>query len=105
MKRLILALTLPAALAGCAAQPSEDGLSERIADRQRQYCTETSPTTRAVALAVIRARVPGYPASGLCTDAEQALAEEIARQLEELPEGATIDIEQAREDQQRFESE
>ncbi|CAM3307834.1 hypothetical protein [Halomonas lysinitropha] len=105
MIRVIVAVLGALVIAGCAtSQPGEQStsLSERVLARQRTYCTETSPVTRAAALALIRAQVPGYPASGLCTDAEQALAAEIARQLEDLPEGATIDIEQAREDQRRF---
>lgn len=99
---LPIALGLTALIAGCATSPGGN-ISESLLERQRGYCTETSPATRAVALAVIRSQVPGYPVSGLCTDAEQALAEEIARQIADLPAGAVIDIEQAREDQRRFE--
>lgn len=103
--KILLALGAALALAGCAATPEGEGLGERIADRQASYCSGTSPVARAAALAVIRSRVPEYPASGLCTDADQALADEIARQLETLPEGAVLDIEQAREDQERFRAE
>lgn len=99
---LTLSLITSALLAGCAASPSND-VTSTLREKQRTYCSETSPATRAVALALIRSRVPGYPTSGLCTDAQQALAEEISRQLADLPPGAAIDIEQAMEDQRRFE--
>lgn len=110
MNRLILALIilLLSLLAGCAtpSSPQDDGyqfgdVSSSLLERQRTYCAETNPAARAVALALIRTQVPGYPASGLCSDAEQALAAELAKQLEALPEGATIDLEQAKRDQQR----
>lgn len=99
------ALAALAILGGCATsgdRESSSGLAERLEDRQARYCSETSPVARAAMLAVIRSQVPGYPVSGLCTDAEQALAAEIAERLAELPEGATIDFEQAIEDQRRF---
>lgn len=100
------------ALAGCATGPPTTGeqqdspsVYDRIKSSQRMYCTETSPVTRAVLLTAIRSQVPLYPASGLCTGVEQALAEELARQLENLPEGTVIDLERAIEDQRRFELE
>lgn len=95
MFRTTFACLLALALAACAT-------TGRLADAQRNYCSEADPAARAVALAVIRAKVPDYPASGLCTDAEQALAQKIAEQAEQMPEGATIDLEQARRDQARF---
>lgn len=79
-------------LAGCA---STSGLG----DYQAQYCAESDPVKRAVILAVIRSHVPDYPPSGLCTDAEQALAEELARRVDS---GEQVDIERALEDQRRF---
>lgn len=108
-----LAVAATLALSGCAATPSQSqnqsddedtgyDLSERLKQRQASYCAETSPVVRAATLAVIRSQVPGYPVSGLCTDAEQALADEIAEQLADLPEGTTIDFEQAVEDQRRY---
>lgn len=98
----IVSLAAVTLLAGCASTSSSD-TADGLRERQAAYCTETSPATRAVALAVIRAQVPDYPVSGLCTDADQALADELARQLADLPPGATIDLEQAVEDQRRFE--
>lgn len=99
-------------LAGCASGGATSGqgegslgLSERLEARQARYCRETSPWVRASLLAVIRSQVPGYPVSGLCTDAEQALAKEIAERLEELGPEAQIDFEQAVEDQLRFQEE
>ncbi|GEK48445.1 hypothetical protein HPA02_27280 [Bisbaumannia pacifica] len=90
-------------LSACASIDTPlDGSYKAIKDRQSNYCAEASPERRAVLLAVIRSQVPGYPPSGLCTDADQAIADEIARRLAELPDGAVIDIEQAIEDQERF---
>lgn len=96
--RFVIALTAMFLLAGCAGYQFGDA-STALLDRQRAYCAETDPGARAVALAMIRAEVPGYPASGLCSDAEQALAEEIA---ERAGDGEAIDLEQARKDQERF---
>lgn len=85
-------------LAGCAGYQLGDASTDLL-DRQRAYCAETDPGARAVALAMIRAEVPGYPASGLCSDAEEALAKEIA---DRAGDGSAIDLEQARKDQERF---
>ena len=79
-------------LAGCA---STSGLG----DYQAQYCAESDPVKRAVILAVIRSHIPDYPPSGLCTDAEQVLAEELARRVDS---GQEVDLEGAMEDQRRF---
>ena len=126
--RLLLAaisFSILSALAGCVAMSpsppvagegdsdsdSDKGyqfgdISKALLQRQRDYCIETSPVLRAVGLALIRSKVPGYPSSGLCTDAEKKLAEELAKQIDDLPEGNTVDIEQAieqaRKDQKRF---
>lgn len=86
-------------LAGCA------GLNDKSASLtsiQEEYCQTADPNRRAVLLAIIRMQVPGYPPSGLCTDAEKELAEHIADQVVNLPE---VDFEQAREDQRRFQDE
>lgn len=96
-KALVILFAI-ALITGCAST----GTYERLKASQATYCNEADPVRRAVLLAVIRSKVPGYPPSGLCTDADQLLADEIARRLAELPEGATIDIEQARADQERF---
>jgi len=120
--KTMFALPLIFALAGCSAMsPSSSPLagsteqrtqetyqlgdvtndvSERFLDRQAEYCATTNPYLRAALLSLIRSRVPGYPPSGLCTDTEQAVAEEVARQLK-TAEGI-VDIEQARRDQARF---
>ena len=110
MKIFLIAIAI-ALLAGCATTP-DDGqyqfgeiTGSAFSDFrafQTGYCTTASPVLRAVALSLIRARVPGYPPSGLCTDAEQALADELARQVADLEQGETIDLEQAIADQERF---
>lgn len=117
MKRLNLlpAVLLSLTVAGCAAQ-SQDNTStdtvddsyqfgdvtfsalDRLIARQDEYCATASPSRRAVLLALIRTQVPTYPPSGLCTDAEQVLFNELARQSLDLSD---VDIEQAREDQRR----
>lgn len=107
---LLPAALLSLALAGCAAEPQPDtsddyqvgdvtfGALDRVIARQNEYCATASPSRRAVLLAVIRTQVPAYPPSGLCTDAEQALFDELVSQSLEIP---PVDIEQAREDQRR----
>lgn len=99
---MVVALTV---LAGCATTEGRSDAYESLKARQAAYCAEASPMRRAAVLAVIRSQVPEYPPSGLCTDAEQALAEEVARQAAKLPEGATVDLEQAQRDQERFRDE
>lgn len=105
---VLLTLVLAMTLAGCAAQSTSNTSSDNyqlgdgfdaLMARQAEYCATASPARRAVLLAVIRSQVPMYPVSGLCSDAEQALAEELARQAADLP---PVDMEQAREDQRRF---
>lgn len=102
--RVVSTLAVAAVLSGCVttSQPGEPSIVDRLKQRQQDYCAETSPILRAASLAVIRSKVPGYPVSGLCTDAEQALADEVARRMAELPEGKTIDFDQAVEDQRRY---
>lgn len=114
MIRMLLAVLAALALVGCAATPDDGadngyqfgditgGAVEAFRTQQADYCTSTSPVLRAGLLIAIRARVPGYPPSGLCTDADKALADAIARRLADLPEGATVSLEQAREDQRRW---
>ena len=72
--------------------------------QQQDYCATANPLLRAGLLIAIRSRVPDYPPSGLCTDADKPLAQAIARRLAELPEGAVVTLEQAREDQRRFQA-
>lgn len=99
MRSLLMATGALVVLSGCAtAQTGEESLNQRLLDSQQDYCATASPAKRAVLLAVIRSQVPTYPESGLCTDAEQALAQELARQLETV---GTVDMEQAMEDQRR----
>lgn len=117
MKRTVVALAaglaVAVALSGCSTTPqgAEEqyefgdvsiGALDRIDEAQTAYCATANPGRRAVILALIRIRVPEYPASGLCTSAGEALAKEITRRAADLPDGATIDFEQAREDQRRF---
>lgn len=111
MKTLLLTCAQAVALVGCASTDDEpyqfgdvtQGGLDAFRTQQANYCTTTSPVLRAALLTAIRSQVPGYPASGLCTDADQALADKIARRMADLPEGATVSLEQARRDQQRFE--
>ena len=104
--RLVILLIAVLALTGCASTPDDgyqfgDG-SKALLGYQRDYCATTSPLLRAGLLIAIRSQVPDYPPSGLCTDAEQVLQAEIARQVADLPEGAVVSVEQARKDQERF---
>jgi len=110
--KFFIAIMAMLMLSACGMTPSSSPLgdagqgyqfsdgTEALSDQQREYCSTTSPLLRAALLTAIRVQVPGYPPSGLCTDAEQKLAEEVARQAEKV-EG-TVDLEQAREDQRRF---
>lgn len=87
-------------LAGCAAAPpgeSSDSLLSRLQDRQDSYCATADPAKRAVLLALLRTQVPTYPESGLCTDAEQVVFKELARQVADLP---PVDVDQAVQDQE-----
>lgn len=115
MKTLYAGLIASAAvlaLAGCAAQSPDDALSDdgyqfgdvskhvtgTLHEQQAEYCAAADPTRRAVLLAVIRTRYPLYPESGLCTDAEEAVAGRLIHELSELPD---VDVERAVRDQER----
>lgn len=109
MIRTVLAGCAALALAGCAVTPDDyqfgdvsAGAYKAMRAQQQDYCATASPLLRAGLLTAIRSRVPDYPPSGLCTDADQALQAEIARRVADLPDGATVTLEQAREDQRRF---
>lgn len=92
--RLFIPIAAVAFLAGCAGTDYQPGdITSGALELQARYCAETDPRERAVRLAVLRAAGVAVPASGACTDV-----------LDLVPEkGLDVDVEQAEEDQARFE--
>lgn len=107
---LLMVLAVAMVLVACSNIDSP--LDKRVADGyqvgditasllevQADYCAESDPMRRAVLLALLRSRVPDYPASGLCTDPLSILP----KVSESAIAGAVddVDINQAIADQQR----
>jgi hypothetical protein len=88
IKRIVMAVTFAATLAGCSMPRMQDGYqlgdlsgsavdgTVQVLTLQHRYCTESDPVARAVLLNLIRAAVPGYPAAGLCTDVLDAIGDD-----------------------------
>lgn len=74
-RTLIAAAAASLLLAGCAAidTPRDEGYelgdtTESLLRLQEQWCAQGNVLARGMLLMSVRAAVPGYPASGLCTD-------------------------------------
>lgn len=102
MKKLILLFTvaLLLAVAGCASlqTPLDDDyqfgdLTNSALTLQAKYCAETEPAQRAVTLALMNRLGVPLPPRGACSD---LLA------LIPAPELDEVDIDAAREDQERY---
>lgn len=87
-------------LGGCAnlETPLDDGyqfgeITATVTEAQAQYCANADPYQRAVALAILERTGAPIPERGACTDL-----------LELIPRGEipAVDVESAREDQERF---
>lgn len=78
-------------LGGCAGvqTPLDDGYQfGDISETRRDYCATADPQARANLLAIIRLSGAVIPPSGICTDVDVSVP--------------GVDVEQAREDQRRF---
>lgn len=84
-----------AAITGCAGYQYGD-ITTELRARQAAYCLATDPEDRALRVAAIRAMGAPLPPSGACTDIVALVSPE---ELIDLG----VDLEQAREDQRRFE--
>lgn len=97
MRRMILAVLAPLALAGCASihTPLDDGYQVGdLGDLRAQYCANADPYRRAVVLALMHQAGVPVPPRGACSDILSVI------DLADLPE---IDAPGAEQDRQRFE--
>lgn len=96
MRKGIIGVAAALVLAGCASTPGDyefGDITGGVLSMQAEYCAEQDPRQRTFRIAALRAAGVPIPPSGACTD------------ILELVPDADADVEQAREDQERFQEE
>lgn len=98
--KITAAAAVLALLAGCETGALKDyqygDITKEVRKRQAAYCLETDPNDRAFRVAALRALGAPIPTSGACTEITSLLTPEEIIDLD-------VDVEQAQEDQRRFE--
>lgn len=96
MIRMVI-IGVAALLAGCATTADDYQLGDitgGVLSMQAEYCATADPQRRAIRVAALRAAGVPIPPSGACSDI-----------IALVPDVPDVNIEQAREDQERFREE